>query len=242
MLAKKYLLIILLGLIGIALLFTSPLYAEENQDNWTKIFNAERTRFHHTGNNPYFKLEPGYYLILDGQNGENRIKLIVAVLFETKMVDGVETRIVEEKEFHNGMLAEISRNFFAIDTVTNSIYYFGEEVDIYKDGKVVNHEGAWASGVDGAHLGLMMPGVVLLGAKYYQETAPDVAMDRAEIISMTETVETPLDTFSNCLKIEETTPLEPEAKEYKYFHDGIGLVKDGPLDLTEKGMVKDSRR
>ncbi len=126
--------------------------------------------------------------------------------------------------------------------MTNSIYYFGEEVDIYKDGEVVNHEGAWESGVDGAHFGLMMPGVVLLGAKYYQETAPDVAMDRAEIISMTETVETPLENFSNSLKVEETTPLEPEAKEYKYFHDGIGLVKDGPLDLTEKGMVKDSRR
>lgn len=242
MLPKKYLLINLLGLIGLALIFTSPLYAEENQDNWTKIFNAERTRFHHTGSNPYFKLEPGYYLILDGQDGENRIKLIVAVLFETKMIDGVETRVVEEKEFHNGMLAEISRNFFAIDTVTNSIYYFGEEVDIYKDGKVVNHEGAWESGVDGAHFGLMMPGVVLLGAKYYQETAPDVAMDRAEIISMTETVETPLENFSNSLKVEETTPLEPEAKEYKYFHAGVGLVKDGPLDLTEKGTVKDSRR
>lgn len=242
MLAKKYLLIIMLGLIGIAFVFTSALHAEENQDNWTKIFNVERTRFHHTGSNPYFQLKPGYYLMLDGQNGENRIKLIIAVLFETKMIDGVETRIVEEKEFHNGMLAEISRNFFAIDTVTNSIYYFGEEVDIYKDGKVVNHEGAWESGVDGAHFGLMMPGIVLLGAKYYQETAPDVAMDRAEIISITETVETPLKTFSNCLKIEETTPLEPGAKEYKYFHAGVGLVKDGPLDLTEKGTVKESRR
>jgi len=33
-----------------------------------------------------------------------------------------------------------------------------------------------------------MPGLALLKARYYQEVAPRIAMDRAEIISLTETL------------------------------------------------------
>ena len=50
--------------------------------------------------------------------------------------------------------------------------------------------GAWLSGVKGARFGLLMPGTIHLGLKYYQEFAPGVAMDRAEIISVNETVVT----------------------------------------------------
>ena len=80
----------------------------------------------------------------------------------------------------------MSRNYFAISRRTNSVYYFGEDVDIYKAGKVVSHEGSWISGLGGAHFGLFMPGTPLLHGRYYQELAPRVAMDRAELVSMSE--------------------------------------------------------
>lgn len=54
-----------------------------------------------------------------------------------------------------------------------------------------------------------MAGLVLLGARYYEEIAPGVALDRAEIISINETINTPAGKFTSCLKKEETTPLEP---------------------------------
>ena len=112
----------------------------------------------------------------------------------------------------------------------------GEEVDFYENGKVFNHEGAWLSGVNGARFGLMMPGTVLIGGRHYQEIAPKHAMDRAEILSMTETVTTPAGTFKNCLKVEETSPLEPGVKELKYYAPGVGLVHDDKQELLKYGF------
>jgi hypothetical protein len=84
----------------------------------------------------------------------------------------------------------------------------------------------------------MMPGIILLGSRYYQEVAEDVAMDRAEVISNSEVLVVPAGKFSNCVKIEETTPLEPGYKGYKYYASGIGLLKDDNLELVEYGFKK----
>jgi hypothetical protein len=118
------------------------------------------------------------------------------------------------------------------------VYYFGEDVDEYKDGKVVGHPGSWLSGVKGARFGLMMPGLPLVKARYYQELAPGAAMDRAEILSVSETVKTPAGVFKNCLKTLETTPLEPDTREHKLYAPGIGLIQDGALQLVRYGRVE----
>jgi hypothetical protein len=209
--------------------------SSEIPDTWTRIFPVDRARFSDMGINPCFNLTPGYYVMLEGEEDGESVRLIVTVLDETRMVDGIKTRIVEERELVDGELIEVSRNYFAMDTVTNSVFYFGEEVDIYRDGELVGHEGAWESGKDGAKFGLMIPGIILLGARYYQEIAPGEAMDRAEIVSMTENMKTPAGEFSGCMKIEETTPLEPGVKEYKFYCPGIGLIRDSDLVLIEYG-------
>ena len=52
------------------------------------------------------------------------------------------------------------------------------------------NEGSWEAGVNGAEPGVIMPGTILLGAKYFQERAPeDEAVDRGEIVRMGLTVE-----------------------------------------------------
>ena len=204
---------------------------------FSESFMQDSCSFQTTGRNPYFILEPGYQLVLEGMEGKDKIKLVITVLKETKKIGNVETRIVEENESANGKTVEISRNFFAFCKQTGSVFYFGEEVDMYKNGKIINHEGAWiAEGNNKA--GIMMPGIVLIGARFYNEMAPGVAMDRVEIISISNTLQTPAGTFYNCLKTEETTPLEPKAKEYKLFTPGIGLIKDGDLLLTKYGFIK----
>jgi hypothetical protein len=202
---------------------------------WTHDFTAEKVDLVSSGRNPYFVLEPGYELVL--KNG-NEV-LTITVKDETKTVDGVETRIVEEKETKDGELVEISRNFYAISKRTNSVYYFGEEVDIYENGKVVNHDGAWLAGEKGATFGLMMQGLPLIGSKHYQEVAPGEAMDRAETLSVSETVKTPAGEFKSCLKVEETTPLEPKEVAHKHYAPGIGLVQDGKMHLVKHGKVGD---
>jgi hypothetical protein len=208
--------------------------SSRSDDAWTSHFAVEAKDFSSTGRNPFFILEPGYQLVLE--DGDER--LTVTVLDETKVVDGVETRVIEERETKGGKIVEVSRNFFAFNRRTGGVYYFGEEVDDYKDGKLVGHAGAWLSGKDGARFGMMMPGEALLGARHYQEVAPKVAMDRAEIVSLTATLKTPAGEFKNCLKTEETTPLEADEKEYKHYARGVGLIQDGSLKLVKFSKPK----
>jgi hypothetical protein len=212
-----------------------PPAKKEKEKAFTEHFFEEKADLGPTGKNPYFILEPGYVLELD--DPKDKEHLVITVLEETKKIDGVECRIVEERETVDGKLKEVSRNFYAISKRTNGVYYFGEEVDDYKDGKVVGHPGAWIHGEKDARYGLMMPGVALVGARHYQEIAPGVALDRAEIDSVSETVEVPAGTFKNVLKVEETTPLEP-GKGHKYYAPGVGLLRDGGLKLVKYGFPK----
>jgi len=204
---------------------------------FTDSFMQDSCTFETRGRNAYFILEPGYQLVLRGVEEEDTVTLVITVLNETKKIGNVETRVVEENESVNGKTIEISRNFFACCRQTGNIFYFGEEVDMYKDGKIINHEGAWlAEGNNKA--GIIMPGIFLLGARYYQEIAPGIAMDRAEIMSITEAMITRAGSFTNCLKTEETTALNAKEKEYKMYAPGIGLIKDGDLVLTKYGFIK----
>lgn len=199
--------------------------------SWTSDFRVEPDELVPTGRNPYFILEPGYRLVLE--DGDER--LAITVLNETRMINNVNTRVVEERETKGGRPVELSRNYFAISKRTNSVFYLGEDVDVYKDGRVVSHEGAWHAGENGARFGLMMPGLPLLKARFYQEVAPGIAMDRAEIISLSETLKTPAGDFKAVMRVEETSPLEPRAREYKYYAWGVGLLQDGSLKLVEYG-------
>ena len=202
-----------------------------------ELESADSCTFSTVGHNDYFILEPGYQLVLEGKEKGKTFQLVISVLNETRMIGGVETRIVEEKESVGGKLVEISKNFFAYCQETGSIFYFGEEVDMYKNEKVVSHEGAWIA--EGKNKpGVVMPGKLMVGASYLQENAPGVAMDRATIISLRENVETPSGTFTNCLKTEESSALHPGEKEFKFYAAGIGLVKEEDLILVKYGFVK----
>ncbi|NVO02826.1 MAG: hypothetical protein HXX09_09015 [Bacteroidetes bacterium] len=204
---------------------------------FTESFYQDSCIFKTSGENMYFILEPDYQLTLQGVDGKDSVKLVITVLNETKKIGNVDTRIVEENESVNGKTVEISRNYFAFCVQTSSMFYFGEEVDIYKDGKIVNHDGAWvAEGKNKAGIG--MPGLFLLGSRYYQEIAPGVAMDRAEIMSISDSLKTPCGMFRNCLKTEEGTALNSKEKEYKIYAPGVGLLKDEELLLVKYGYVK----
>ncbi|MDQ6787573.1 MAG: hypothetical protein M3033_12270 [Acidobacteriota bacterium] len=218
----------------ILIMFVLSAVASAQSKQFTEDLMQKDCAFETSGRNQFFILEPGYQLTLENKKGG---KLIVTVLNETRKIGNVETRIVEENESENGKPVEISRNFFAFCRQTASVYYFGEEVDIYKNGKMTKGEDAWtAEGNNRA--GVAMPGLILIGARYYQEIAPGRAMDRAEIVGTQETKNTPAGAFTNCLKTEETTPLEPKEKEYKLYAPGIGLIQDEDLLLTKYGFVK----
>lgn len=202
--------------------------------SWQKQFGISKCSLSSTGRSRYFVLEPGFRIVLEGGDG----KLAVTVLDETRVVSSVETRVVEEREWNDGKLIEVSRNYFAFCPATKDAFYFGEEVDDVENGEVVGHAGAWLAGENGARAGLIMPGRPKVGMKYYQEIAPDVALDRAEILAFDETFETPAGVLTGCLRTEEGTALDPGEKEQKTYAPGVGLVQDENLLLTGYGFAQ----
>jgi hypothetical protein len=218
--------------LGLAVLFATSATAVAAQAPGKAAFRTsfpvDKAKLSDRGAGAYFVLEPGYTLYF--QSGKDT--LVVSVLEETKVVDGVTTRIVEERETEGGQLAEVSRNYVAIDRATGDVYYFGEDVDEYKNGKVSGHSGAWLSGVDGAKFGLIVAGAPRVGDRYYQEIAPKVAMDRAEVIATAEKVKVPAGAYENCLHTKESSALE-RGSEDKYYAPGVGLIKDADFVLVK---------
>src|SRR5882672_9295946 len=101
---------------------------------WRETFEVSKSDLAPTGNNPWLTIQPGRVLQL--RNGSDT--LTVTILNDTMTVDGVKVGVLEERETKDGKLAEVSRNFFATEKNTGDVYYFGEDVDNYKNGKIIH--------------------------------------------------------------------------------------------------------
>lgn len=143
----------------------------------------------------------------------------------------VESLTVEDKEFADGKLAEITLDYFAQDDDGN-VYYLGEDVDEYKDGKVTGHNGAWLFGKDTQTPGILIPAHPKVGDKFRSEDVPKVTTEEDEVVSVTETVTVPFGTFKNCIKVKET-PSDGKI-EYKFYASGVGCIEE----LESDGSVK----
>jgi len=228
-----------------ALAFATAAMAQD--DGFTKKFPLSSCQFVSFGGNGYFPLIPGrqlYYsnaaCVAAGKCDELN-ELWITTEDQTKHIPipvgnatrNVVARVMQERETEGGQLVEISRNYFANCWRSRDVYYFGEDVDIYKNGKVVSHDGAWLAGKHGALPGMVMPeDGFIVGSRYYQEVAPDLALDRSEHKRVGFSMQVPAGKFDNCLEVEETTPLEPDDIGRKIYCRGVGLVKDDDLELT----------
>jgi len=218
---------------GLGLLCGTALGQDEPQ--FTAEFKLKDCKFTTVGANPYFILKPGYQLILENRETAQRVVKTVLNETETIVLPGigpVQTRVLREQHYENGRLVEVSTNFFAICTKTNDVFYFGEQVDIFNPNGRKTHDGSWRAGLRGARPGIIMPGTFLLGSRYFQEQAPGVAMDMAEHVEMGLRVETEAGTFKGCVRVIETTPLEPGTESEKIYCPGVGQVDDDGLRLV----------
>ncbi len=229
-----------------SVLLASPHAAAQCSSNFTQHFALERCHFTNKADNPYFPLQPGAVSVLEGEEDGADAQLTITVTCDTRTIsfttpDGValqvKARVVEERQVEDDELVEVSRNYFAQCRETGDVYYFGEDTDLYEDDEIVGHEGSWLAGENGAQPGLIMPGTPLLGSRFFQEVAPGVALDQAEIVEGCLDTEVPAGTFENCIRTRETTPLEPGAEEFKVYCPDAGLVIDSTLELTEQSTA-----
>lgn len=188
----------------------------------------DRGGFTLNSTNPYFPLGVGSEWFLEGEEDDAFIEVQITVLDETEDVGGVTTRVVAEREWEDGELLEISRNFFA-EASDGTVCYFGEDVDIFEDGEV-SHEGAWRADGPGNAPGIIMPANPHPGMKFRMEIAPGIAEDEGKIVGIGP-VDVPADRFTETIRVEESNPLEGD-KDFKVYAKDVGIIIDGPLALV----------
>ena len=209
-----------------------PLCVSASPQAWQEEFNIPSRTLTTTGKSKFFVLMPGYQIVL----ADEETTLTFTVLNETKKVGDVVTRVVEEKEVVNGNVAEIAKDYFAMDPKTGDVFHFGEDIDAYENGKVVNHTGSWMAYKNGARPGLLVPGTPKVGMRYYQELAPGAATDRAEVTSVSGTLKTPAGQFRNCLVVKASSKDHPTEFSGRTYAPNVGLAQFESLKLTRYGM------
>jgi hypothetical protein len=173
--------------------------------------------------NPYFPLTPGTTFIYEGQTAEGFEHDEFAVTHNTRVILGVTCVEVHDTVTLDGELTEDTLDWFAQDRDGN-VWYFGENTHELEDGLITTIDGTFVAGVNGDKPGIVMKAHPAIGDFYRQEFSLANAEDFAETVSLNESVTVPAGTFHNCLKSQETTPLETDLLEHKFYAPGVGNV------------------
>ena len=189
--------------------------------NYDPPFN--RDTFVSEVTNKYFTLEPGRKFTYQKKTLQGIERTEVTVLKETKKVMGVTTVVVWDRVWLNDKLKEDTRDWYAQDTDGN-VWYFGEAVGNYKDGKLANYTGSWEAGVRGAKPGIVMPANPKVGLTYRQENAKGKAEDMGTIVAVGQQVRVPHGTFDGCVQTRDWSRIERTANEFKNYCPAVGFV------------------
>jgi hypothetical protein len=179
--------------------------------------------------NPYFALPIGKKLVYEAETEDGLERIEILVPGWTREVMGVETLVFWDRVYIDGELIEDTRDYLAQHKATGDVWYFGEHVDNYEDGELVDHDGAWLSGVDGALPGQLVLGNPKVGDFFLNEYLVGEAEDESLVVGVGETVKTPFGSFNDCVKHQDGSPLFPE-KAYTYHCKDAG-VKGTALEL-----------
>ncbi len=192
---------------------------------WETISRVDLKNLATIGKNPYFNLEPGYRLRYT--NGEATRTLTVRR--KTKVVEGVETRVVEEKEESHGQPTKVVWRYYALDKTTSALYCFGVHTQTYFQGRLLSNSG-WRSGKNGAMFTLVLPAEPKLGDTLLRNHSPGSPHRQEAILDVAEKVVTPAGSFINCVCTETKGRKQDKVK---IFAPGVGLVQDGPFTLVK---------
>jgi hypothetical protein len=174
-------------------------------------------------NNRYFTLRPGAIFTYEKRTPQGTERTEIEVTGQKRKVMGVLTTVVRHRAWLNGQLKEDARDWYAQDRWGN-VWYFGEEVDNYENGRLKDHQGSWEAGVNGAKPGIVMLNEPRVGLTYRQEHRKGQAEDMGTVIALDRTVRVASGTFHGCLQTRDWSLIDRTANEYKYYCPQVGFV------------------
>ncbi len=175
--------------------------------------------------NPWFPLEPGtrWTYRETTEDGEVVRVVVTATSVTRRIADGITARVVRDTVTLDGKIIEDTMDWYAQDSV-GTAWYLGEDTAEFEDGEVTTREGSFEAGVDGAQAGVIMPAAPQVGMVFRQEYYAGEAEDNGEILALGEVASVPAGRYDDLVKTADTTPLEPDVLEHKYYAEGVGLV------------------
>lgn len=194
-----------------------------------------------TIDNKWLPLSPGRQFIMDGEanRGDGLIhhRVVFTVTNLTKVINGVRTRVMVDRDYNGDQVAEAEITFFAQDDDGN-VWLLGEYPEEYEGGAFDGAPSTWIAGQAGAHAGILMPANPKKGARpFLQGLAPHVDFqDLAQVHEVNRRTCVPAGCFENVLVIDEWDPgAQPQdGHQLKFQAPGIGNVRVEPLGGEEQ--------
>ncbi|HSV68274.1 MAG TPA: hypothetical protein VLJ59_20595 [Mycobacteriales bacterium] len=196
-------------------------------------------------NNKWLPLVPGTQFTLDGQlvsdTGElvpHRVVLTVTDL--TKVIGGVRTVVLWDRDFNAGQLAEAELAFEAQDN-TGNVWNIGEYPEEYENGMFTGAPSTWINGVAGAKGGYGMLAAPAVGTPVYvQGSVPAIKfLDYAQVSKTGQQVCVRLGCYRDVLVVDEWSPLDPTSgHQLKYYAPGVGNIRIGAVGGEQQEFLE----
>jgi len=222
------------------MMFAGAVHADPTLPDWTAAtFDASSANI--TNNNLAFSTNTLSIFEGEVEDGVERIEVLSTT--QTKTILGVQTRVIQDIAYVDNVLVEVALDWYAQDTAGN-VWYFGEDVTNYNYDEFGNFTGTDTAGSWIADDATSFPGIQMftspsIGDEYYQEWAPGVAFDFAEVLSLTGSVDIDFGMFlGNVIVTGEGNTFDdpiPTIVENKLYAPGTGLVLIQELD--DQGLV-----
>ncbi|MGD9704167.1 MAG: hypothetical protein AB7J47_19645 [Acidimicrobiia bacterium] len=172
--------------------------------------------------NPYFSVSGLEQVIQLGEEAGSVARNEITVLPETRVIDWngqqVETVVSQFIGYLDGRIVEGALDYFA-QADDGSVWYFGEDVDNYEDGAILDHDGTWLAGRDGLP-GMIMPARPAVGVVFRPENVPGMVFEEDVVASISEVLVGPSGQISGGVLVEEH--LMDGETEQKVYAAGYG--------------------
>jgi hypothetical protein len=180
---------------------------------------------------PFWPMAPGSRWTYRETDVDGTVQDVeVTVTDKTKQILGITATVVHDVLKEDGEVVEDTFDWYAQD-VDGNLWYLGEDTKEFENGKVTSTEGSWEAGVDNAQPGIILPAAPAVGMTYRQEYLAGQAEDEASVMSLTEHVRLKAGIWDGVLTTRETTALEPDVVEYKFYARGVGEVQ--AIDVSD---------
>src|SRR4051794_22612730 len=162
--------------------------------------------------NPWFPLTPGTTYVYRGHDGADKVRDVFTITHRTRVIQGVRCKVIRDRLYASGRLAERTTDYYAEDA-RGTVRYYGEDTaELDRHGHVTSREGSWRAGRDGARAGIFMPADPRVGEHHFQERYPGHAEDQFRVVSRR----------GRHLETREWTRLEPGVRDRKVYRRGVG--------------------